>query len=54
MYWIVNLIHRQVEVYTGPGPAGYASRVDYGPGQAVPVEIGGRQVGVIAVDAILP
>jgi Uma2 family endonuclease len=54
VYWIVNLIHRQVEVYTGPGPAGYASRVDHGPGQAIPVEIGGRQVGVIAVDDILP
>ena len=25
-YWIVNLVDGQVEVYTGPGPAGYQSR----------------------------
>jgi Uma2 family endonuclease len=52
--WIVNLIDRQVEVYTDPGPAGYASRVDYRPGQAVPVAIGGRPVGQVAVDDLLP
>jgi Uma2 family endonuclease len=52
--WIVNLIDRQVEVYTGPGPAGYASRVDFRPGQALPVEIGGRPVGAIAVDDLMP
>lgn len=54
VYWIVNLVHRQVEVYTNPGPAGYASRQDYPVGQQVPVEIGGRQVGTIAVDDLLP
>jgi Uma2 family endonuclease len=52
--WIVNLIDRQVEVYTGPNPAGYASRVDYKPGQAVPVVIDGHHVGQIAVDELLP
>ena len=25
VYWIVNLIHRQVEVYTDPSPVGYRS-----------------------------
>ncbi len=54
VYWIVNLVHRQVEVYTNPSPAGYASRQDFAAGQQVPVEIGGRQVGMIAVDDILP
>ena len=52
--WIVNLIDRQIEVYTGPGPAGYAARKDFKPGQAVPVVIDGRQAGQIAVDDILP
>jgi Uma2 family endonuclease len=54
VYWIVNLVDRQVEVYTDPGPAGYASRKDYSPGQQVPVVIVGQQVGQIAVDDILP
>jgi Uma2 family endonuclease len=54
VYWIVNLVDRQVEVYTDPGPAGYASRNDFLSSQQVPVVIDGRQVGQIAVDDILP
>jgi Uma2 family endonuclease len=53
-YWIVNLVDRRVEVYTDPGPAGYASRTDYAPGQQVPVVIDGVRRGQIAVDDILP
>jgi Uma2 family endonuclease len=51
--WIVNLVDRQVEVYTDPGPDGYRSSQVYKPGQTVPVVIGGRQVGQMAVDDIL-
>jgi Uma2 family endonuclease len=54
VYWIVNLVDRRVEVYTVPNAVGYASRVDFGDGQVVPVVIGGAQVGQIAVDSILP
>jgi Uma2 family endonuclease len=54
IYWLVNLVDRQVEVYTDPGPAGYASRRDFASGQQVPVVIDGRQGGQIAVDDILP
>jgi hypothetical protein len=50
----VNLVDRRVEVYTGPGPAGYASRKDFPAGQQVPVVIDGRPVGQVAVDDILP
>jgi Uma2 family endonuclease len=53
-YWIVNLIDRQVEVYTGPGPAGYQSRQDLKPGQDVPVVVDGVEVGRIPVADILP
>jgi Uma2 family endonuclease len=49
VYWIVNLIDRQVEVYTGPGLEGYASRADFTAGQHVPVVIDGVEVGRIAV-----
>jgi Uma2 family endonuclease len=52
--WIVNLVNRQVEVYSDPGPQGYRSRVDFPEGQAVPVVIEGRQLGEIAVADILP
>ena len=54
VYWIVNLNGRRVEVYTGPGPDGYASRTDYVPGMNVPLVIDGTIVGHIAVDDLLP
>ena len=53
-YWIVNLVDRQVEVYTAPHSGGYATRVDYRSGQHVPVVIDGVIVGQIAVDDLLP
>jgi Uma2 family endonuclease len=53
VHWIVNLVDRQVEVYTGPGSDGYASRVDFTAGQHVPVVIDGVEIGVIAVSDIL-
>jgi Uma2 family endonuclease len=53
VYWIVNLVDRQVEVYTGPGPDGYSSRVDFTAGQHVPVVIDGVEVGRIAVSDML-
>ncbi|MGA8350962.1 MAG: Uma2 family endonuclease [Isosphaeraceae bacterium] len=54
IYWIVNLVDRQVEVYTGPGVDDYATRRDFRPGQQVPLVIDGQQLGQIAVDDILP
>jgi Uma2 family endonuclease len=54
VYWIINLNERRVEVYTGPGPDGYASQTDYTPGMDVPLVIDGVIVGHIAVDDLLP
>jgi Uma2 family endonuclease len=54
IYWIVNVVERQVEVYTGPGPGAYQMRMDYKTGQAVPVVLDGQHLGEIAVDDILP
>ena len=54
VYWIVNLVDRQVEVYTKPGPQGYRSTEIFTEGQSVPVVIGGQEVGRIAVEDILP
>jgi Uma2 family endonuclease len=55
VYWIVNLVDRQVEVYTRPTKDGrYRSRKDYKPGQQVPVVIAGQPLPPIAIDDILP
>lgn len=54
VYWIVNLVDRQVEVYTEPGPEGYRSRRVYQSGERVPVVIDGVTVGEVAVDDLLP
>jgi Uma2 family endonuclease len=58
VYWIVNLVDRQVEVYTDPtGPADvpdYRQRQDYKPGEDVPVVIDGQEVGRIPVAELLP
>ena len=53
VYWIINLVDRQVEVYSDPRPGEYGSRQVFMPGQAVPVVIDGRPVGQVAVDDIL-
>ncbi len=54
VYWIVNLVNRQVEVYTQPGPTGYGSRRDYRSGESIPIAMGGHPVGEIAVADVLP
>jgi Uma2 family endonuclease len=57
-YWIVNLVERQVEVYTAPsGPAAaphYAQRRDYQPGASIPLALNEAAVGELAVEALLP
>lgn len=57
-YWLVNLVDRRVEVHSDPtGPAeapAYRHRAELGPGAEVPVVIGGREVGRIAVADLLP
>lgn len=54
VYWIVNLIDGQVEVYTRPSQKGYRSRRDFTRGQVVPVIIDCVEVGQLAISAILP
>lgn len=53
IYWIVNLVDRQIEVYTGPGPTAYSGRRDHRSGEAVPVTMDGQELGVIAVDDVM-
>jgi len=57
VYWIVNLVEGQVEVYTAPsGPTvdpAYATRQDYRPGDEVPLVLDGAEVARLAIAAIL-
>jgi Uma2 family endonuclease len=53
-YWIVNLVDRQVEVYTLPYVDGYHSRQDFAPGQELPVVIDGALAGRVRVADVLP
>jgi Uma2 family endonuclease len=58
IYWIINLVDRQVEVHTDPtGPVEtptYARREVFDASSEVPVILDGREVGRIAVRDILP
>lgn len=54
IYWIINLVDRQIEVYTLPDQGGYRSQTIFRPGQEVPVVIDGVEVGRILVDDLLP
>jgi Uma2 family endonuclease len=54
VYWIVNLVNRQVEVYTRPLKGrGYRSRKVLKPGQEIPVVVAGQSLGTIAVNDIM-
>jgi hypothetical protein len=52
-YWILNVVDRQVEVYTDPRPAdpvpAYATRNDYRAGDSVPLVLDGQTIGHIPV-----
>jgi Uma2 family endonuclease len=53
VFWIINLVDRQIEVYTQPGDDGYQARQDFASDDVVPVVIEGREVGQIAVSNII-
>jgi len=57
-YWVVNLVDRQVEVYTDPtGPVSvpvYRRRQDFAAGTTVPLELDGQAVGTVSVGELLP
>jgi hypothetical protein len=53
-YWILNLVDRQLEVFTSLDSGGYRSRQVLGPGDRVPVVVGGVELGWINVSDLLP
>jgi Uma2 family endonuclease len=54
VYWIVNLVDGQVEVYSDPGPDGYRTHEVLAPGHVLHVVVDGVELGEIAVADILP
>ncbi|MEO8495627.1 MAG: Uma2 family endonuclease [Planctomycetota bacterium] len=58
IYWIVNLIDCNVEVYRDPivadGEPRYAVQTSYDVGDKVPVEIVGQEVGRVAIAELFP
>ena len=58
VYWIVNLVERQIEVYTDPTGPGenpdYLQRNDYGPNDVIPLILDGQEVARIPVSDLLP
>jgi Uma2 family endonuclease len=58
VYWIVNVVDRQVEVYTDPqpgaAPPAYAAQTIYRPGQDVPILLDGTATSAVAVSDLLP
>ena len=53
-YWILNLIERQLEVYTSPESGAYQTRRILRPTDRVAVVIDGAELGLIAVSELLP
>jgi Uma2 family endonuclease len=58
IYWIVNLVEEQVEVYSQPivefEQPDYSQRLDFGRSAVIPVIIEGVEIGAIDVNSLLP
>jgi Uma2 family endonuclease len=58
IYWIVNLIDRQIEVFSDPkvsrGIATFSKSKRYRSGETVPLVVAGKEMGRIAVGDLLP
>jgi Uma2 family endonuclease len=57
VYWVVNVVDKQIEVFTQPsGPCdapAYAARAVFAAGTSVPVVLDGNTVGAIAVSDVM-
>lgn len=52
-YWVVNLVDRRVEVYTGPTATGYSSCAHVNPGDAIPLLLAGAVVASVPVSDLI-
>ena len=49
VYWIVNVVDREIEVHEQPSATGYASKRVFKPGDDVPFVLGGATADTIPV-----
>jgi len=58
VYWIINLLDNQIEVYTDPsGPSEqpeYRQQQNYGQTDTIPLVMEGHEVGRLAAQDLLP
>lgn len=58
IYWVIDLVDRQVEVYSDPdsqgNPPAYRSCQTNGAGQTVPLILRGQDIAQVCVDDLLP
>lgn len=58
VYWIINVNDQVIEVYSDPDtvatPPAYRSRIDYRPGQDVPIVLDGQVAGTIPAADLIP
>jgi Uma2 family endonuclease len=58
VYWIINLVDRQIEVYTRPLSKAevpdYQERQDFRPGDSIPLLIENQEVGTLPLLSLLP
>ena len=57
VYWIINVVDRQIEVYSDPqptAPPAYATHTNYPAGQDVPIVLDGQAVASIPAADLLP
>jgi len=56
VYWIINLVDRQIEVHTNPDAANraYRNREVFTPGMSIEVELDGNTIQSLPVDDLLP
>ena len=53
VYWIVNVVDRQIEVFDSPSGEAYTNARIYRPGDAVPLVVDGVTVATIPVNELL-
>ena len=53
VYWIVNVVERQIEVFEAPSGDAYAKSKIFRPGDTVPISVDGVAVGTIPVVELL-
>jgi Uma2 family endonuclease len=54
VYWLMDTVNRQIEVYSQPGPDGYAAMEVLAPGHVLTIVLDGVEAGEIAVEHIMP